>query len=208
VRASSFSSIAPPMICSDSSQCSQLLLQILLIGISNGAVIALVALGYTLVYGIIEFINFAHGDLFMLGTMFALTMVQTMVLRRTTPGPQLALALVAILVLAMVFCATLNVAIEWVAYRPLRSAPRLAPLISAIGMSFILINIGQHWKGASPVDFPNLLPNIDIVADVLGIESSVSYTTKDLFVIAVALPLMIALPLFFGGPRLGKAMRA
>jgi len=196
------------MICSDSSQCAQLLLQILLIGISNGAVIALVALGYTLVYGIIEFINFAHGDLFMLGTMFALTMVQTMVLRRTTPGPQLALALVAILVLAMVFCATLNVAIERVAYRPLRSAPRLAPLISAIGMSFILINIGQHWKGASPVDFPHLLPNIDIVADVLGIESSVSYTTKDLFVIAVALPLMIALRLFVGGTRLGKAMRA
>ncbi|HEY3111001.1 MAG TPA: branched-chain amino acid ABC transporter permease [Chloroflexota bacterium] len=196
------------MICSDVGQCAQLLLQILLIGVSNGAVIALIALGYTLVYGIIEFINFAHGDLFMLGTMFALTLVQTLVLRRTTPGPELAIALVAILVLSMVFCATVNIAIERLAYRPLRSAPRLAPLISAIGMSFILINIGQHWKGASPVDFPNLLPNIDIVSDVLGLESSVSYTTKDLFVLAVAVPLMIALRLFVGGTRLGKAMRA
>ena len=197
------------MICNDASQCGQLLLQILLIGISNGAVIALIALGYTLVYGIIEFINFAHGDLFMLGTMFALTMVQTLVLRRTTPGPQLALALLGILVFSMVFCAVVNVAIERIAYRPLRSAPRLAPLISAIGMSFILINIGQHWKGASPVDFPNMLPNIDLISDVFGVEgSSVSYTTKDLFVIAVAVPLMLALRLFVGRTRLGKAMRA
>src|SRR5438094_5821531 len=196
------------MICSDASQCAQLLLQILLIGISNGAVIALVALGYTLVYGIIEFINFAHGDLFMLGTMFALSMVQLMVLRRTTPGPELAVALLVIFVLSTVFCAVLNVAIERVAYRPLRSPPRLAPLISAIGMSFILINIGQHWKGASPVDFPNLLPNIDILSDVLGIESSISYSTKDLFVLALAVPLMLGLRFFVTRTRLGKAMRA
>src|SRR5438093_170595 len=145
------------MTCTDTRQCVELLIQILLIGISNGAVIALIALGYTLVYGIIEFINFAHGDLFMLGTMFALTLVQNFALRRTTPGLQLGLTLAMTLVLAMVFCAGLNVLIERLAYRPLRSAPRLAPLISAIGMSFILINIGQHWMGASPVDFPNLL---------------------------------------------------
>src|SRR5262245_5684685 len=197
------------MTCNDASQCLQLLLQVLLIGISNGAVIALIALGYTLVYGIIEFINFAHGDLFMLGTMFALSLVQLMVLRRTTPGLELAGALFLIFVLSTVFCAAVNVAIERIAYRPLRSAPRLAPLISAIGVSFILINIGQHWKGASPVDFPNLLPNIDLVSDVFGIEgSSVSYSTKDLFVLALALPLMVALRLFVGRTRLGKAMRA
>jgi branched-chain amino acid transport system permease protein len=197
------------MNCTDASQCAQLLLQVLLYGISNGAVIALIALGYTLVYGIIEFINFAHGDLFMLGTMGALTMVQTLALRRTTtPLLEMAIALLAILGLSMVFCAVLNVAIERIAYRPLRSAPRLAPLISAIGVSFILINIGQHWKGASPVDFPQLLPRIDIVADVLGIDSLVSYTIEDLFVLAVALPLMIALRLFVGRTRLGKAMRA
>src|SRR4051794_12705537 len=187
------------MTCNDFSQCSQLLVQVLLIGISNGAVIALVALGYTLVYGIIEFINFAHGDLFMLGTMFSLTLVETLGLRKTTPGSELAVLLIVTLVLAMGFCALLNVLIERIAYRPLRSAPRLAPLISAIGVSFILINTGQFWKGASPVDFPNLLPNIDLVSDVLGIQSSVSYTTKDLFVLAVAVPLMLALRLFVGG---------
>src|SRR5206468_6259361 len=107
-----FCYIAPAMICADASQCAQLLVQVLLIGISNGAVIALIALGYTLVYGIIEFINFAHGDLFMLGTMFSLTMVQTFALRRTTPGLQLTLALIGIWVLATVFCAVANVLIE------------------------------------------------------------------------------------------------
>lgn len=196
------------MTCNDTRQCIELLIQVLLIGISNGAVIALIALGYTLVYGIIEFINFAHGDLFMLGTMFALTMVLTFGLRRTSDGMWLTAVLLLTLVLAMLFCAVLNALIERVAYRPLRNAPRLAPLISAIGVSFILLNIGQYWKGASPVDFPNLVPNIDIIRDVMGIESSVSYTTKDFFVIALAIPLMVGLRQFVSRTRLGKAMRA
>ena len=196
------------MTCSDASQCAQLLLQVLLIGISNGAVITLIALGYTLVYGIIELINFAHGDLFMLGTMFALTMVTAFGLRRGADPTTLWPLLLVTLVLAMLFCATINVVIERVAYRPLRHAPKLAPLISAIGVSFILINLGQHWKGASPVDFPNLLPNYDLVRDVLGLNSLVTYTTKDLFVVLLALPLMLGLRLFVGRTRLGKAMRA
>lgn len=196
------------MSCTDASDCAQLLIQVLLIGISNGAVIALIALGYTLVYGIIEFINFAHGDLFMLGTMFALSLVGTFGLRKSTDGPLLAGLLIVTLVLSMLFCALLNVAIERIAYRPLRSAPRLAPLISAIGVSFILINIGQHWKGASPVDFPNLLPNYDILSDFFGIQSKISYSTKDLFVLVLAVPLMVALRVFVGRTKLGKAMRA
>src|SRR5690242_15270101 len=109
------------MNCSDFTQCGELLIQVLLYGVSNGAVIALIALGYTLVYGIIEFINFAHGDLFMLGTMFALTMVSAFGLRKTTDAPILAALLIGTLVLAMVFCAVLNVLIERIAYRPLRS---------------------------------------------------------------------------------------
>ncbi|HEY3078277.1 MAG TPA: branched-chain amino acid ABC transporter permease [Chloroflexota bacterium] len=196
------------MTCNDASQCLQLLLQVLLIGVSNGAVVALIALGYTLVYGIIELINFAHGDLFMLGTMFALTMVTGLGLRRGVDPITLWPLLLVTLILAMLFCAVINVVIERVAYRPLRHAPKLAPLISAIGVSFILINLGQHWKGASPVNFPNLLPNIDIVRDVLGINSLVTYTTKDLFVIMLALPLMYGLQLFVTRTRLGKAMRA
>src|SRR5437868_5641612 len=107
----------------------EVLAQILLIGIANGSLIALVALGYTLVYGIIELINFAHGDVFMIGTMFALTLItwvpsligvnQAYLL----PGPIIALLLIAILVGSMIVCGLLNVAIERLAYRPLRQAP-------------------------------------------------------------------------------------
>ena len=191
-------------------------IQILLIGIANGAIIALVALGYTLVYGIIELINFAHGDVFMLGTMTSLTMVTwvpgLMGLRRASqlPDPLIALLLLGTLLVAMLTCAVLNMVIERVAYRPLRRAPRLAPLISAIGVSFILVNVGLHWKGASPVDFPNPHPvaSLDIFRDVLRLNTPIFFTVKDVFVIALAVPLMLALNLFVSRTRLGKAMRA
>ena len=190
--------------------------QILLIGLANGSIIALIALGYTLVYGIIELINFAHGDVFMLGTMISLTVVTAIPAalgyRRASlmsDGMALLIFVVALL-LAMVICALLNVAIERLAYRPLRRAPRLAPLISAIGVSFILVNVGLHWKGASPVDFPNVhrVADVDIFRDVLGIETLVFFKVKDLFVILLAIPLMLALSLFVRTTRLGKAMRA
>ena len=128
-------------------------LQILLIGIANGAIIALIALGYTLVYGIIELINFAHGDVFMIGTMLALTLLtwvpSMMGVRRASllPDATIVLLVLAALVVAMVGCALLNVTIERFAYRPLRRAPRLAPLISAIGVSFILVNVGPALEG-------------------------------------------------------------
>src|SRR3712207_4301413 len=120
------------------------------------------------------------------------------------------LVFVGALLLAMVACALLNMAIERLAYRPLRRAPRLAPLISAIGVSFILVNVGLHWKGASPVDFPNLHPAItlDVFRDVLGVNTQIFFTVKDLVVIALAVPLMLGLNLFVNRTRLGKAMRA
>jgi branched-chain amino acid transport system permease protein len=189
-------------------------LQILIIGIANGSLIALIALGYTMVYGIIELINFAHGDVFMIGTMIALSLVTGVpallgVRRASLLEPTtLVLLTVTAFALAALGCALLNATIERLAYRPLRHAPRLAPLISAIGVSFILVNVGLHWKGASPVDFPNLLPNLDLFRDVLGINTLVLFTLKDLFVIALALPLMVALNLFVTRTRLGKAMRA
>ncbi|HYU19954.1 MAG TPA: branched-chain amino acid ABC transporter permease [Chloroflexota bacterium] len=191
-------------------------IQILLIGLANGAIIALVALGYTLVYGIIELINFAHGDVFMLGTMTSLTLMTwvpgLMGMRRASQmaEPTIVLLLVGTLVTAMVGCALLNVVIERLAYRPLRRAPRLAPLISAIGVSFILVNVGLHWKGASPVNFPDLHPvaSVDIFRDVLGLNTPLFFTVKDIFVMAVAVPLMLALNLFVARTRLGKAMRA
>jgi branched-chain amino acid transport system permease protein len=148
-------------------------LSVLLLGITYGAIYALVALGYTLVYGIIELINFAHGDVFMLGTMTALTLI-TFVTGAVgarnplqLPVPLLILSIVGMLVLSAVVCATINVLIERIAYRRLRNAPRLAPLISAIGMSFILINIGLIWKSPRQLNFPDVIPRIDIFQDLL-----------------------------------------
>jgi branched-chain amino acid transport system permease protein len=188
--------------------------QILLIGIANGAIIALVALGYTLVYGIIELINFAHGDVFMIGTMISLTLITwvpgQLGVRQALqlPGPTLFGLVVASLVVSTLVCAALNVFIERVAYRRLRNAPRLAPLITAIGVSFVLVNVGLVWKGASQVNFPDLLPRVDIFRDVFHINTLVLFTLKDLFVIVLAVPLMIGLTLFVQRTRLGKAMRA
>lgn len=186
----------------------EIVLQVFVFGVANGAVLALIALGYTLVYGIIELINFAHGDVFMMGAMLALTAVGVLGLTAATPGLMLALGLLVALLASMAFCAALNVAIERFAYRPLRHAPRLAPLISAIGVSFMLVNIGLFWKGPSPVLFPHLLPSVDLVKTTLALPINVSFTTKDLFVILVTAPLMIALNLFLTRTKLGKAMRA
>ena len=188
------------------------LAQLLLTGVANGMLIALIAIGYTLVYGIIEMINFAHGDVFMLGTFLSLTVIQVANLRapgrNQMPGPELYLALLGVLLLVMVAMAALNVLIERLAYRPLRRAPRLAPLISAIGVSFILINIGLLWKGAAPQNFPNFIPRVDILNGVFKLNTAIFFTTKDLFVIAVTVPLVLGLQLFIGRTRMGKAMRA
>src|SRR5712691_9859834 len=119
------------------------IIQVLLIGVANGAIIALIALGYTLVYGIIELINFAHGDVFMIGTMTSLTLitwVPGLLGSRNAaqlPVPTILALVVGSLVVSIVVCALLNVTIERLAYRRLRNAPRLAPLISAIGVSFV-----------------------------------------------------------------------
>src|SRR5215218_9337503 len=123
--------------------------KLFLIGLTNGCVYGLVAIGYSLVYGILELINFAHGDVFMLGGMLVATMVASF-------GPAgdsgifLWSMILLMLVIVMAFCAVINTTIELVAYRRLRHAPRLAPLITAIGMSFILQNVGLVWKGARP----------------------------------------------------------
>jgi branched-chain amino acid transport system permease protein len=189
-------------------------LQVLLIGVANGAIIALIALGYTLVYGIIELINFAHGDVFMLGTMTALTVVTwltaTIGVRNPLQLPPglLVAAILGMLVIAAAVCATINVLIERIAYRRLRNAPRLAPLISAIGTSFILINIGLIWKSPRQLNFPDVIPRIDIFQDIFGIKTGLLFTVKDVMVIALAVPLMIGLQLFVQRTRLGKAMRA
>src|SRR5437763_1788044 len=111
-------------------------------GLSNGTIWALIALGYTLVYGIIELINFAHGEVFMIGSFVATSLWQTMGVQGSTSIPLLVLAIIGVTIVAMLASGSLNVMIERVAYRPLRNSPKLAPLITAIGMSFILQNVG------------------------------------------------------------------
>jgi branched-chain amino acid transport system permease protein len=179
--------------------------QILITGLSLGSVFALIALGYTLVYGIIELINFAHGDLFMLAAFVALTVLDRFDVGFRDPMGVKVLVLVAALVAAMVFGALVNVLIERLAYRRLRNAPRLAPLISALGMSFILIQIGLTWKGSAAVSVPRPIANQNVLKP-LGV--SVNVGLRDLVTIAVTVLLLIGLSYIVNNTRIGKAMRA
>jgi branched-chain amino acid transport system permease protein len=180
----------------------QTLAQHCLIGLTYGALIALVALGYTMVYGIIGLINFAHGDLFMLGSFLAMSLIAALGLE-AAGATGTTLGIVLLIVACALFCAALNVAVDWIVYRPLRSAPKLAPLVSAIGVSFVFMNVGLLWGGVADRNFPDLVSG----QNLLG-ESAVRFTLKDLMVIVATVPLMIGLTLFVKYTRLGKAMRA
>ena len=174
-------------------------------GISNGTILALIAVGYTLVYGIIELINFAHGEVFMIGSFTASQFwsgVLGVGLATSTLG--IVGGILAALIVAMLTCGLLNVLIEKVAYRPLRSAPKLAPLITAVGMSFILQNVGLLWLGGSPASVDDLIHAQQEVTNILGI----SIRRADLVAFAVTIPLVIAMGAFINQTRLGKAMRA
>src|SRR5215210_7282272 len=139
-------------------------------GLSNGAIWALIAVGYTLVYGIIELINFAHGDLFMLGSFVGYSLIGTVGLTTSTNGFSLFFGLLLILAICMVACGTLNTMIERVAYRPLRNAPKLAPLITAVGFSFILQNVGLLWLGGSHRGVTDLIESQHHLFSILGVN--------------------------------------
>ena len=179
-----------------------LFVQQLVNGLSLGGIYALIALGYTMVYGIIELINFAHGDVYTLGTFFSLAILTLLGVTGIVTGPML-IVVVAVTVLgAMLLSGLTGVVIERLAYRRLRNAPKLAPLITAIGMSFILENIMQYWKGPSPIPFPQVIPNPAFAIGAVTIEA------KQVMVILLAIVLMIVLQTFVRHSRLGKAMRA
>ena len=175
---------------------------LVLIGVTNGAVYGLIALGYSLVYGILELINFAHGDVFMLGGMLVATMTASFGLKGEG---DLVLwgGILAMLLITMAFCAGINTTIEIVAYKRLRNAPRLAPLITAIGMSFILQNIGLVWKGARPTSVDSILPRGEIFS--IG---GVAYTWNRFIVLVFTVPVLLALIWLVQRTRPGKAMRA
>jgi branched-chain amino acid transport system permease protein len=177
------------------------------IGVSNGLIFALVALGYTLVYGIIELINFAHGDVFMLGSMLAFLLIGP-VFAVTVDTPILLKIGIILLVLGvtMLGTAVLNTSIERIAYKPLRTAPKLAPLISAIGMSFVLQNVGLLLAGPGNKSIDNIFGTYNILS-AFGIEG-VTINIQQVFVAVVTIPLLIVLTWFVSTTRQGKAMRA
>jgi branched-chain amino acid transport system permease protein len=178
--------------------------EVALIGLANGALYALVALGYTLVYGILELINFAHGDVFMLGGMFSVSMVVSVLGIGEDPSAgSLIVAVLASLGVAMTACALINATVETVAYRPLRNAPRLAPLITAIGVSFILQDVALIFYGPEYQNAPNRLPR----GDAFSI-AGVALTWDRLIVLLITLPVLVALMWLVQFTRQGKAMRA
>jgi branched-chain amino acid transport system permease protein len=173
------------------------------IGLTNGAVYALVALGYTLVYGILELINFAHGDVFMLGGMFSATMILSVFnLKSHASAGSLAVAIVISLIVAMTACGLLNATIERIAYRPLRGAPRLAPLITAIGMSFILQDVALAWKGPGYTAIPNVLPHGNVFS-ISGVSTVGEADRRRHHA-----PVLLLLPLVAAHEGRGKAMQA
>jgi branched-chain amino acid transport system permease protein len=176
---------------------------LLLVGLTVGMVYALIALGYSLVYGILELINFAHGDVFMLGAMLTTTLVGVFGLSASNHGQLLALIVPMLLIVAL-FTATLNTTIEFIAYRPLRHAPRLAPLITAIGVSFILQNVGLIWKGPAPVNLENGLLPRGMIFSVAGAD----VRWNRLIVFLVTLPTLALLVWLVQKTKQGKAMRA
>lgn len=175
--------------------------QVGLLGLRNGLLYALIALGYTLVYGIIELINFAHGDLFMLGALFSSYFI-TIWFHQDKSNPMGWLTFGACLIAAMAFCGTINVLIERFAYRRLRRAPKLATLITAVGMSFLLQFIGIKWNGSTPIQWPTVIPHEEFT--VYGVI--VSWVT--IILLGITVPLLFLLTFIVNKTKQGKAMRA
>jgi branched-chain amino acid transport system permease protein len=174
------------------------LLQQILNGLILGSLYALVALGYTMVYGILELINFAHGEIVMLGAMVSVTVLAVL----AALGVPVPLALLAALAAAMAVCVATGVLVERIAYRPLRNAPRLAPLITAIGVSIILQNVAMIVWGRQYLSFPPVL-------DLKVYEwAGATITNVQILIVGVAAVTMGGLLLLVQRTRLGRAMRA
>lgn len=169
-------------------------------GVTLGSIYALVALGYTMVYGIIGLINFAHGEVVMIGAMISLSVI-TGLLGAHVALPSVAIIVAGVLV-AVPICMGLAYAMEKVAYRPLRKAPRLAPLITAIGMSIILQNVAMMIWGRNYLNFPTIIP-----LNGIAIGNAV-ITELQIIIIGLAALMMGGLVLLVQKTRLGMAMRA
>lgn len=175
-------------------------LQQILNGLVLGSIYALIALGYTMVYGIMGLINFAHGEVVMFGAMVTISIIGMLTgMGLSLPGPVVVLLA---LMLAIPVCMLMGFAIERIAYRPLRNAPRLAPLITAIGLSIVLQNVAILIWGRNYIPFPPLLPYDPI--NVLG----ASITDLQVFIVISAIAIMAGLLFMVEKTKLGRAMRA
>ncbi len=176
-------------------------LQQIVNGLGLGAIYALIALGYTMVYGILRFINFAHSDVLMLGAFTAFYVTPS--IERIT-GSQSILGCIMVFIIAAAVCACIGMLIERLAYRPLRNRPKLTVLITAIGVSLFIEFTAQHEKvfGASPQAFPKLLPEKSIHFGELIVSSN------DLLTVSVTILLLIGMWLIVQKTRIGTAMRA
>ena len=175
-----------------------------LIGLTNGAIYGVVALGYTLVYGILQLINFAHGDVFALSGLVASTVIVSVFgLDTSSSVPVIIGGMFLTLVIIMTLFAFVNATIERVAYKPLRHAPRLAPLITAIGVSFIVQNVALAFYGVNYRSVPNFIPRTNVIS--IG---GITYQWNKLAAILIVVPLLVLLSWFIQRTRQGKAMRA
>jgi branched-chain amino acid transport system permease protein len=212
------------MTCGINTQCGSLLLQILVIGLSNGAVIALNAIGVTLVYGAVRMINFAYGDIFALSTVLVVVAVRALGLLPGVAGLPLAGGLALALLAAMALGTAMNVTVERVAFRPFRSGARLGPLIATVGLSFMLYQAALLWRTADKslpgahhsvpgvpevprLGIPDLLPNFNLLRAV-GLNTSINYTAKDLLILLLSAALALLVGWFLRRTRAGRALRA
>ena len=171
-------------------------------GLTIGSVYALIALGYTMVYGVLEMINFAHGDVYMVGSFLGLLVLALMGPSASLVGGSVALVLAATLLGAMAGCALLGIGIERIAYRPVRGTSRLGPLIAALGVSLFLQNAAMLIVGSRPRAFPPLIEK-----QLFHVGGAV-FTNLQVMILAASLGLMLLLDLFVRRTRWGRAMRA
>jgi len=175
-----------------------------LIGLTNGTIYGLVALGYTLIYGILQLINFAHGDVFALSGLVAWSLIVNVLgLDKGTSVAGVIAGMILTLVVIMVLFSVVNAGIEFVAYRRLRRAPRLAALITAVGMSFIIQNVSLAFYGVNFHSVPSFIPR----TEAIGI-GDVTYSWNKLSALLITIPVLILLSWFVRSTKQGKAMRA
>jgi len=179
----------------------ELFVQQIMNGLTVGAVYALIALGYTMVYGVLQLINFAHGEIYMLGAYLGIIVLSFLTAIGLT-AVSLPLALLATIVIAGIFCSAYGATMERLAYKPLRDAPRLSPLISAMGVSIFLQNYVMLTQGSTDRVFPAIIPKKAVF--IFGAQ----VTYLQIFIMVVSVLLMAALQFFIMKTRMGRAVRA